>query len=152
MVIEPSNDPIINILIYKLPVFSPKIDNLIRELDKYMPQDQLARLINWFFPPPLNEMEIILNKKLEELKKEAQGRGWDLDLINNSCKEGKRFGGMTVNERLFESKLFDAFDLAVIKRDKKKLLEILKTVELSDEQANSTVDAIFLNPKKYGYE
>ena len=59
---------------------------------------------------------------------------------------------MTVNERLFAAKLSEVFDLAVNKRDKEQLLEILKKVELSDEQANSTIDAIFSNPKKYGYE
>ena len=63
----------------------------------------------------------------------------------------KNFEGMTVNERLFEAGLLDAFDLAVNKQDRKMLIEILKRVALSDEQANSTVDAIFLNPKKYGY-
>ena len=53
---------------------------------------------------------------------------------------------------LVNAKLLEAFDLAVNKRDKEQLLEILKKVELSDEQANSTIDAIFSNPKKYGYE
>ncbi|MDO8675579.1 MAG: hypothetical protein Q7K71_05645 [Candidatus Omnitrophota bacterium] len=150
--IEPSGDPIIDILIYKLSVFSPKIDSLIRELDKHMPQDQLEKLMDWFFPPPLDEMEIILTEKLKELEKEAKDRGWDLDLIKKNSKEGKRFSAMTVNERLFAAKLSEVFDLAVNKRDKEQLLEILKKVELSDEQANSTIDAIFSNPKKYGYE
>ncbi|MBF0489641.1 MAG: hypothetical protein HQL15_03360 [Candidatus Omnitrophica bacterium] len=148
----PGDDPIIDILIHKLSVFSPKIDGLIRELDKYMPQDQLEKLMNWFSPPPLVQMEIILTKKLEELEKDAKDRGWDLDLIKNDSKEGKRFGCMTVNERLFEAKLLEVFDLAVNKKDRKQLLEILKKVELSDEQANSTINAIFLNPRKYGYE
>ena len=148
----PGDHPITDIVSYNLPVFSSKIDSLIREIDKYLPWYRMANLMNWFSPPPLDEMEAILTKKLEELKKEAQNRGWDLELIKNNSKEGERFNGMTVNERLFEAKLLDAFDLAVIKRDRKKLIEILKTVELSDEQANSTIDTIFLNPKKYGYE
>lgn len=148
----PSDDPIIDVLIYNLPVFSPKIDSLIRELDKHMPQDQLEKLMDWFSPPTLDEMEIILTEKLKELEKEAKDRGWDLDLIKKSSKEGKRFSAMTVNERLFAAKLSEVFDLAVNKRDKEQLLEILKKVELSDEQANSTIDAIFSNPKKYGYE
>ena len=148
----PSDDPIIDVLIYNLPVFSPKIDSLIRELDKHMSQDQLEKLMDWFSPPTLDEMEIILTEKLKELEKEAKDRGWDLDLIKKSSKEGKRFSAMTVNERLFAAKLSEVFDLAVNKRDKEQLLEILKKVELSDEQANSTIDAIFSNPKKYGYE
>lgn len=146
------DDPILDILVYKRSVFSPKVDDLIRELDKYMPQDQLDKLMNWFAPPSLDEMEKILTKKLQELEKEAKDRGWDLGLIKKNTKEGERFSGMTVNERLFEAKLLEAFDFAVNKRDKKKLVEILKKVALSEEQANSTIDAIFLNPKKYGYE
>ena len=63
-----------------------------------------------------------------------------------------KYDGMTVNERLFEAKLLDEYDSAVKKRDKKTLVKILKQVALSEEQANATIDAIFSNPKKYGYE
>ena len=145
------DDPIIDILLYKRPVFSPKIDDIIRELDKFMPQEHLCKLMNWFEPPPLDEMEDFLTKKLEALEKEAKDRGWDLELIKKSSKEGERFNGMTVNERLFKAKLLEGFELAVNKRDKEKVLEILKKVDLSDEQANATMNAIFLNSKKYGY-
>ena len=62
------------------------------------------------------------------------------------------YDGMTVNERLFEAKLLDEYDLAVRKRDRKALVKILEKVALSEKRANSTIDAIFLNPKKYGYE
>ena len=63
-----------------------------------------------------------------------------------------KYDGMTVNERLFEAKLLDEYDSAVKKRDKKALVKILKKVTLSEEQANAIIDAIFSNPKKYGYE
>ena len=45
-----------------------------------------------------------------------------------------KYDGMTVNERLFEAKLLDEYDLAVKKRDKKTLVKILKQVALSEEQ------------------
>ena len=63
-----------------------------------------------------------------------------------------KYDGMTVNERLFEAKLLEEYDSAVKKRDKKALVKILKKVAFSEEQANVTIDAIFSNPKKYGYE
>lgn len=42
------------------------------------------------------------------------------------------FKGMTVNERLYLSGLMDAFDLARERRDKEKLIEILRHVEVDD--------------------
>lgn len=73
----PGDHPITDILVYKLPVFSSKVDGLIQEISKYMPGYQLDKLINWFSPPSLEEMEKIFSKKLEELRKEAVNRGWE---------------------------------------------------------------------------
>ena len=73
----PGDDPVIDILVYKLSVFSPKIDGLIRELAKYMPAYRLDKLMNWLSPPPLDEMEAILVKELDELKKNAKESGWE---------------------------------------------------------------------------
>ncbi len=42
------------------------------------------------------------------------------------------FKGMTVNERLYLSGLMDAFDLARERRDKDRLIEILRRVEVDD--------------------
>jgi hypothetical protein len=42
------------------------------------------------------------------------------------------YSGMTVNERFAVSGLFKEFDKAVRKKDKMKLVEILKEVSLSD--------------------
>ncbi len=60
--------------------------------------------------------------------------------------------GMTVNERLYVTKLLDSFDLAVKERSREKLLSILKLIDINEEQANSTIDLIFSNPNTYGYE
>ncbi|RCW38252.1 hypothetical protein [Marinilabilia salmonicolor] len=48
------------------------------------------------------------------------------------------YSGMTVNERLAVSGLFKEFDKAVRKKDKMKLVEILKEVSLS----NANIDDI----------
>ena len=44
-----------------------------------------------------------------------------------------QFKGMTVNERLYVSGFFEKFNTAVRKKDIKKVVEILKKVEITDE-------------------
>lgn len=59
---------------------------------------------------------------------------------------------MTVNERLFEADLMSEFDDAAKERNKIRMVEILKEVELTEAQANETSEAIIQNPSKYGYQ
>lgn len=61
------------------------------------------------------------------------------------------FAGMTVNERLFEAGLMAEFDEAARQRDQKRMIEILKKVELPHDQAEATSDAIISSPATYGY-
>jgi hypothetical protein len=61
------------------------------------------------------------------------------------------YDGMTVNERLFEAKLVNDFDNAVIHRDKDKIIAILRKVELSADDAKKCCDSILSDPTKYGY-
>lgn len=61
------------------------------------------------------------------------------------------YDGMTVNERRYEAKLIELFDEAIKRRDKDKAIEILISVELSLDDAKKCCEAIFTNPKKYGY-
>ena len=70
--------PITDILYYNLSVFSPRIDGLIKDIAKYLPEYRINSILNWFSPPPLEELEAILNKKLEELKMSAQKDGWEI--------------------------------------------------------------------------
>jgi hypothetical protein len=56
---------------------------------------------------------------------------------------------MTVNERLFTAGLLDAFDQAVLRRDRKALVDILKRVDVPSPYL--TIDAIFADPGRYGY-
>lgn len=43
------------------------------------------------------------------------------------------------------------FDEAAKVRNRQKMISLLLQVELSQEQAVQTTDAILANPKKYGY-
>lgn len=61
------------------------------------------------------------------------------------------FGGMTVNERLATAGLLKAFDSAVSQRDRAGILELLRKVALTAEQAAQTADAILADPGRYGY-
>jgi hypothetical protein len=61
------------------------------------------------------------------------------------------YSGMTVNERLFVAGLLDKFDEAARQRDRQQLVEILKLVQMTPAEAESSVDALLENPRKYGY-
>ena len=51
--------------------------------------------------------------------------------------------GMTVNERLFELKLFPEWDAAVAAKDRARASVILKKCELSDSDVERIIDAQF---------
>ena len=51
-----------------------------------------------------------------------------------------KFAGMTVNERLFVNNKIKDFDKAVKKNDTKKIISILKGIELDED----TINAILL--------
>ncbi len=61
-----------------------------------------------------------------------------------------RFGGMTVNERLFVAGILDQFDDAARRRDRQAMLAYLRRVAMTDSQAVETTDTILANPSFYG--
>ena len=61
------------------------------------------------------------------------------------------YAGMTVNERLVVSGRIAAWDTAVAKRDRAKMIAVLMATELSEKQAAETTDAVLANPGKYGF-
>jgi hypothetical protein len=62
----------------------------------------------------------------------------------------ERFGGMTVNERLFVAGILDQFDDAARRRDRQAMLAYLRRVAMTDSQAIETTDTILANPSFYG--
>ena len=70
--------PLTDILIYKIPVFSPSVDKLIVEIAKLIPDYKLSEMFNWFSPPPLLEFEKQLKEVRDKFKKEAKEKGWEL--------------------------------------------------------------------------
>ena len=68
---------------------------------------------------------------------------------DHNTKDAAYFGGMTVNERLYDASLIDSFDLAARARDRTQMIMILRQVFV--EKPEFTADAILENPTKYGY-
>ncbi|MBA2401666.1 MAG: hypothetical protein H0V72_23800 [Bradyrhizobium sp.] len=64
----------------------------------------------------------------------------------NKGKSVPLYAGMTVNERLSVSGQFAAWDEAVARRDRARMIEILTAMELTAEQAAQTVDTTLGNP------
>ena len=62
-----------------------------------------------------------------------------------------KYGAITVNERLFDAVLFGAFDACMTGFDDAGAVAILATVELSPDDARTTVATIRRGPAKYGY-
>jgi len=65
---------------------------------------------------------------------------------------GRELDGITVNERLVIKGLDTEFNDAINTRNRQEAIAILIKVRLTEEQAKQTVDAIFNNPKYYGYK
>ncbi len=60
------------------------------------------------------------------------------------------FSAMTVNERLFVAELMKDFDDAWDRGDGAAMISILMQVDLSEELAAGSVDALIANPNFYG--
>ncbi|MDD2751567.1 MAG: hypothetical protein PHN59_00340 [Candidatus Omnitrophica bacterium] len=77
-----NDHPLTDILIHRLPVFSPSIDNLIIEIAKFVPMYRLREMFNWFSPPPLDEFERQLREILNKIKKDAEEKGWEINNLD----------------------------------------------------------------------
>ncbi len=71
--------------------------------------------------------------------------------MNIPDSEGLDYSGMTVNERLFTAGLIDQWDAAVRRRDRAGMVGILMRVALLEEDAARSVDAVLVNPSRYGF-
>ncbi len=58
---------------------------------------------------------------------------------------------MTVNERLFDYGLSEAFNIAARAKNRDQMIQILMQARLSESQAAKTTSAILSHPVRYGY-
>jgi len=63
----------------------------------------------------------------------------------------QELGGMTVNERLVVCGVLKKWDDAVRRRSREEMIEILRGVALSEQQATYTADTVLQNPARYGF-
>jgi hypothetical protein len=75
---KPGDHPFTDLLVHGLPVFSRGADNLIREIARFVPWQEMDRLFDWLHPPPVPELVRILRTKRDEVVREARERGWDI--------------------------------------------------------------------------
>jgi hypothetical protein len=74
---KPGDHPITDIMVYHLSVFGEPVDTHIRQLGEMMSYE---RLCDWFQPhwsKAAEELQPILAAKLQELRRDAQERGWE---------------------------------------------------------------------------
>jgi hypothetical protein len=74
----PGDHPVSDICTYGLSVFSPKADDLVVRISRFVPWYRLAEMLDWFNPPPLPELERQLASRLEQLEAEARRNGWEV--------------------------------------------------------------------------
>jgi hypothetical protein len=61
-----------------------------------------------------------------------------------------KYSGMTVNERLSEAGIMDAWEAAAHSGNRDQMIELLRRVEISDD-AQKIVATILADPKRYGF-
>ena len=62
-----------------------------------------------------------------------------------------KFDGMTLNERLVVAGLMVEFEQAIKGKNLVKMIGLLKSVELTSEQAQDSARSIIENPERFGY-
>jgi hypothetical protein len=75
---SPGDDPIIDVIRHGLAVYGESINTQLRALSKLL---SFRRPQDWFWPIrdlPQTELQTIVARKLAELKRAAQDRGWEV--------------------------------------------------------------------------
>ena len=63
----------------------------------------------------------------------------------------RELSAMTVNERLVYCGVLDRWDDAVRRSSRAEMIEILRSVALTEQQAAHTTETILQNPRRYGF-
>jgi hypothetical protein len=72
------DDPILDIVHWKIERFSPKADGLVAEIVQLGGRAELERTFNLSVPPPIAEFEKSLQALRDRLYGEAKERGWEV--------------------------------------------------------------------------
>jgi hypothetical protein len=72
-------------------------------------------------------------------------------MMNTPRPTDQELRGMTVNERLVACGVLAQWDAAVRRRNGSEMIEVLRSVALTEQQAAQTTHAVLQNPKKYGF-
>jgi hypothetical protein len=75
---KPGDDPILDIVRWKSPRFSPRADELVAEIVQLGGQKELEQTFNLFVPPPLADFEKALQELRDRLHRDAKERGWEV--------------------------------------------------------------------------
>jgi hypothetical protein len=75
---KPHDDPALDIIQYGLPVFSPEVDGLVRELGSLMEFRRLQELLEPLQRLPVEELGAKLTAKVAELREDGRERGWEV--------------------------------------------------------------------------
>lgn len=75
---KPGDHPLTDILLHRLPVFSPETDDMIREIDKLGGRREILDQIDWFAALPPN-FEDQIKTSVVQLRQLRREQGWELD-------------------------------------------------------------------------
>lgn len=73
--VKPGEHPLTDIVIHKRKVFSAEVDRLVRDVHHWMPLPKMMDLLDWLDPPPVAEIQALLAKTRDDLRREARERG-----------------------------------------------------------------------------
>jgi hypothetical protein len=93
----PGDEPLVDILRWRRPVYSLVVDGLIAELAELWDGTSLEAFLNaqrilWMrrTPDDLAHAEIVLAKKRDELYEDALARGWEMEDLNTRIEAQRK--------------------------------------------------------------
>jgi len=77
---KPGDHPITDLMVHHIAVYGEPLDTQLRQLGELM---SYRRLCDWFqqhWSTPAEQLQPLVAAKLEELRRDAQERGWEKPL------------------------------------------------------------------------
>ena len=76
---KPGDDPATDILHHGLQVYTPEIDELVRQLAKLMEFRRLQEFLNSVSRLPVAEIGRQVEDRVAQLRSEGKSRGWEVE-------------------------------------------------------------------------